>query len=191
MTPSGFPSALAPSRYHLALSRLYVVIRLSLRPPAPAPHPVLYSFHPGQSAAEVYGASLIENLLMTLLLVGWVDHVHPLHWWELVLLAVPMLITSYSIQQMLYLPISLIMKRWGNPERTDNHRLNSFSDKFMLTLGAAAAAVAGGWIRWVGLFWLALVLLDLIAWILLLLFRGQVKRIERQFGGGAQSGMPF
>lgn len=152
----------APERSHLALSRLIPWLRPRRRDDETV-ELRLYTLGPGQNPLEIRLTGFLFNLTWTLLLysAAW-------HLFEIRGILVPLtLLVSIALVPVVILilmllaePLVRMFSRLSNADAASTH---SFMQQAILLFACIEAAFDSHWIRWVGLTWIVLVSLELIA----------------------------
>lgn len=167
-----------PSRHRYALARLvaFVVLRTSRAPMRPN-RPVVLPIDRDQSALEWNAVALWIFITANLYLIALV---RPALWIFMpfvaaVLIQVPMYVTGVFIAPVL----RAIARRPG-----ENNR-HIISIAYFLTLAAISAWFAWTltWARFVAYFFFAVLALNAVAFVIMLMLRGSVARIEAEYGG--------
>lgn len=178
-------SPFAPSRYHLALFRLGAFLRLRFGGRSSEQTTEL-TFQPGQSALEVY---LTATLVYGFITLSWLGLFHldrPFGSWLALTLPLSLVLTYLSLHAAAVgTALILLALRTARVPVRENLPIQSAVMMTLLLVTAVVLWRLDSWMRWVGLFWLALAALDAFAAVVLLLFRRQVNAIEQRFGGPA------
>ena len=188
-----YPSNWAPSRFHLAIFRLMGILHLSrLADSGEQPPVVLLSFEKGQGQPELAIVSFawfaIPVLYLTALLeslTGLPGRFVPL----LILIAIPvsfigMMCSMWLAGLMIFIlrGAGLIRSRLGAPhqERWQN---------ILMSTIAVASQWWDSWVRFVGAFWIAALIVNGMAAIALWMLHARVTEIEARFGASAAASL--
>lgn len=153
----------APERSHLALSRLIPWLR-----PATTSDPSVdarfYTSRPGQNPLEIRLTSTLFYLTWTLLIFGAAARVFdfsfilaPLVLFIAALAAVVVILAILPLAEV----VTRIVRRMGL--RAEGVTIQSAVQQAILVLACIEALLDRHWMRWVGLFWLTLVGVEMIA----------------------------
>lgn len=153
----------APERSHLALVRLIPWLRPDARVDASV-DARFYTSKPGQNPIEIRLTSTLFYLTWTLLIHGAVMRgldigplLAPLVFVLAGLAAVILLVALLPVAEL----VTRLVRRLGwNPEGATIH---SAVHQTVLMLVCLEAVFASHWVRWVGIFWITLVTLELAA----------------------------
>jgi hypothetical protein len=167
-----------PSRHRYALARLVAFMALhALRATVRPNRRVVLPIDRDQSTLENYAIALWIFITSTLYLIALV---RPALWMFMPLVAAALLEVPLYATGLFIAPIlRAIAKRPGE----NNHRFVSIAN--FLTLAAISAWFAWTltWARFVAYFFFAVMALNAAAFVIMLMLRGSVARVEAEYGG--------
>jgi len=178
---------IAPSRFRLAIFRLAAVVTLSTRRRPEGETPSYLAFAPGQGPIETTATSIAWYLVATILLsarlirfAGVAIARSPL----IIPVAVVAIFVAYNVALIAIGGAIVLARRIGLSRGIDADGIQS-ACFHAVTIAASVDALRRSAIeRWTGGAWLALVGLNIAAWLALAAIHAHVDRIEARFGAG-------
>ncbi len=153
----------APGRSHLALVRLIPWLRPGRRSDASV-DARFYTSKPGQNPLEIRLVSSLVNLTWTLLIFGAASHLFDIGpYLAPVVFILSSLVTVLIIVTILvpaHIATRLAHRSGWNVEGAT---MQSLVHQAVLLSACAAAAFDRHWVRWVGIIWIALVAVEILA----------------------------
>lgn len=167
---------LLPSRHRFALFRLIAYLRLRTAPRG-RDRARLYFLDPDQSSFEQYSVAIWATLTAAALSAAALETVWPL--WIVSLAAVPIAALLLQVPAVLvgFTVLPLIERMIGRPIR--RIRFESRFMMFLLSAGAMWSLQSGGWGRYVGWHFVAVLAANASAAAVLHGLRDQIARLER------------
>jgi hypothetical protein len=155
-----------PSRHRFALARMFAFVRshFPLRTRTDVDH-ILMSIDRDQSALEQYAIAIWVFVTLT----SYIAAVLPIRW-----IVVAPVIAALAVQ-IVTGSISAI-----GSVRANHLRRNSMALLGLMIVASAYFATQPGIIRYPAWFFLAVVILNAIAWLVMIAFRNSVRELERR-----------
>jgi hypothetical protein len=181
-----------PSRHNLAVFRLLAAIVLMRQRRGPRrPEGVLrtaYVLDRHQSALENFTLALLFNSLITVYFAAWLQLRFSLSPVTLFWLMPLLFILAPGVYQLLFHPLGLLLAglvRWRLVGRQQVARIQTGMFYLLMTGIALLALRSETWVRWAGVFWLALLTANAAAAVVMLAVSPFMKSLEERMGGGS------
>jgi len=157
-----------PSRHRFALARLLAFMRshFPVTPRTDVDH-ILTSMHPDQSALEQYAIAIWFYVTLTC----YIATVLPMRW----------IVTAPLIAALAVQIVTGSISAMGSV-RANHLRRNSMALFGLMIIASAWFVMEPGLVRYVAYFFLAVVVLNAIAWLAMIALRNSVRELEQRCG---------